>query len=125
MYTYLKTNFPEIIIEPIKEENKYIWKLQFGYFHSMSLDICLTIKDDWWNINAIKKEMCGSNEEKPVVFQYTCDTEDDLGKFILDRVGRWLKQFSDYKKFQDEIHNDSAKRQYKVIIGVINEDKGS
>lgn len=86
----------------------------------MAIDICLTnVKGSWWDIYAVKKAIYDGHADKPIIFQYSCSTEDDLGKVVLDRIGKWLERFAEYKEFQDEIHEDSDKRQYKVILGTL------
>lgn len=122
MYDYIKKNFPGSIITPEIKENKYGWRFHMGGVRFVAIDICLTnIKGDWWDIYAAKKEVYDGHADKPIIFQYSCSADDDLGKFILDRIGKWLEEFAEYKEFQDEIHEDPDKRQYKVILGTLKE----
>lgn len=91
-----------------------------GGVHFTAVDICLTnVKKNWWDIYAAKKVIYDGHADKPIIFQYSCYSKDDLGKVILDRIVKWLEVFAEYKEFQDEIHEDPDKRQYKVILGTL------
>jgi len=101
MYTYLKTKFPNII-EPKIEPYKYKWELFFGCMIGRRINICLTELENGWKIDAFREIISEGRIVDTSFLLHTCLVSDNLGKAILDEIGNWLEDFSNYKEHDNK-----------------------
>jgi hypothetical protein len=130
MNIYLSEKFPQIIKPEMDGPYKYMWELSFGCMVGRRIDICLTnlglgtiadredIWEDMWIIDATKEIIYEGAIIETKRFKYRCSISNSLGRLILDEIGNWLNDFSNYKNIDDEQHDgDISKANYKIISG--------
>lgn len=124
MYEYLRINFPSTIEAERTAPYKYEWKIVFGAMLGRNIKICLTeISENRWTIDAFREIIHEGRIINTTWLLYTCTMPNKFGQYILDEIGSWLNDFSNYKKIDDEQLDEEniSKSNYQIIYGRIND----
>jgi hypothetical protein len=117
MYDYLKLKFPDIIDAEQTGPYKYEWRIVFGAMLGRNIKITLTeVSENRWTIDAFKEIIHEGRIIDTCFLLYTCTMPDEFAQHLLDKIGSWLKDFTNYKKLDDEQYEDGSISKYNYIV---------
>lgn len=103
MYNLLKQKFPSIIEPETTGPYRYEWNIVFGESLGRNIEICLIeVSENRWTIDAFREIICNGRIINTSRFLFSCTMPNNFAKHLLDEVGSWLNDFSNYKKMDDE-----------------------
>jgi hypothetical protein len=120
MYEYLKNEFPNIIDAARTGPYKYEWRIVFGSMLGRNIKILLIeVSENRWTIDAFREIIHEGRIVDTTQLLHTCTMPNKFGQYLLDEIGSWLDDFSNYKKIDDEQHKDGdvSRLNYKIICG--------